>query len=48
MKMDRRVAGTFVVCGLLAVVLLAGMLFCGTASLDAAQVWGVLTGEWTD
>ena len=48
MKMDRRVAGTFVVCGLLAVVLLAGMLFCGTASLDAAQVWGVLTGEGTD
>ncbi len=48
MKKDRRVAGTFAVCGVLAVALLAGMLFCGTASLDPAQVWGVLSGDSVD
>lgn len=35
-------------CGLLAVALFAGMLFFGTAPLDAPQVWGVLTGDSAD
>lgn len=47
-KNGGRVAATFAMCGLLAVALFAGMLFFGTAPLDAAQVWGVLTGESAD